>query len=98
MTWVSSALLVIVYEACIKGAIRRASETCTLDRDMPEADAVAYWLGSDRETFVAEEDGEMFGTGWQLYFWFANLWKRGWLSQSRTGCVRFRAPNSLPFC
>jgi hypothetical protein len=29
---------------------------------MTEADALAYWLGEDRETFVAEEDGEIVGT------------------------------------
>lgn len=46
----------------------RAGETYTLDRDMSEADALAYWTGSDRETFVAEEDGEIVGT----YFIRAN--------------------------
>ena len=40
----------------------RAGETYTLPRDMSEADAVAYWCGPDRETFVAEEDGEIVGT------------------------------------
>jgi GNAT superfamily N-acetyltransferase len=35
---------------------------------MTEADALAYWLGSDRETFVAEDDGEIVGT----YFIRAN--------------------------
>ena len=29
---------------------------------MTEADALAYWLGDDRETFVAEENGELIGT------------------------------------
>ena len=29
---------------------------------MTEADALAYWLGDERETFVAEEDGEVIGT------------------------------------
>jgi L-amino acid N-acyltransferase YncA len=48
--------------------IIRAGETYTLDRDMTEADALAYWLASDRETFVAEEDGEIIGT----YFIRAN--------------------------
>jgi L-amino acid N-acyltransferase YncA len=46
----------------------RAGETYALDRDMTEADALAYWLGKDRETFVAEEDGEIVGT----YFIRAN--------------------------
>lgn len=46
----------------------RAGETYTLDRDMSEADALAIWFGSDRETFVAEDDGEVVGT----YFIRAN--------------------------
>ena len=29
---------------------------------MTEADALAYWLSDDRETFVAEENGEVIGT------------------------------------
>lgn len=40
----------------------RAGETYALDRQMTEADALAYWLGADRETFVAEADGEILGT------------------------------------
>ena len=40
----------------------RAGETYALDRDMTEADALAYWLGNDREAFVAEENGEIIGT------------------------------------
>ncbi len=41
----------------------RAGETYTLDRDMSETDALTYWLGPDKETFVAEdESGEILGT------------------------------------
>lgn len=40
----------------------RAGETYALDRHMSEADAIAYWMGNDRETFVADEDGEIVGT------------------------------------
>lgn len=40
----------------------RAGETYTLDPDMSEADALAYWLGPDKETFVAEDDGSIVGT------------------------------------
>lgn len=40
----------------------RAGETYTLDRDLSESDALAYWLGPDRETFVAEENGLILGT------------------------------------
>jgi L-amino acid N-acyltransferase YncA len=46
----------------IIGPAIRAGETYTLDQDMAEADALAYWLGPDRETFVAEENGEIVGT------------------------------------
>ncbi|MCC7250431.1 N-acetyltransferase [Hyphomicrobium sp.] len=40
----------------------RAGETYALARDMTRADALAYWTGPDRETFVAEVDGEIAGT------------------------------------
>jgi ribosomal protein S18 acetylase RimI-like enzyme len=40
----------------------RAGETYTLDQNMSEKDALAYWLGPDKETFVAEEDGVILGT------------------------------------
>jgi L-amino acid N-acyltransferase YncA len=40
----------------------RAGETYALPRDISEADALAYWRGADRETFVAEEDGRILGT------------------------------------
>ena len=40
----------------------RAGETYTLDRDMTSEDALAYWLGPDKETFVAEEERVILGT------------------------------------
>ena len=40
----------------------RAGETYALPSDMSEADAIAYWMGPDRETFVAEQDGVILGT------------------------------------
>jgi len=40
----------------------RAGETYALDRDMSEADALAYWFGADKEAFVAEEGGVILGT------------------------------------
>jgi ribosomal protein S18 acetylase RimI-like enzyme len=46
----------------IIGPIIRAGETYALDPHMPEADALAYWLAADKETFVAEEDGAILGT------------------------------------
>lgn len=46
----------------IIGPTIRAGETYALPRDMSEESALAYWLGTDRETFVAEADGEVLGT------------------------------------
>jgi L-amino acid N-acyltransferase YncA len=40
----------------------RAGETYTLDAGMSGSDALAYWLGPDKETFVAEENGAILGT------------------------------------
>lgn len=40
----------------------RAGDTYTFDRAMPRDAALAYWLGPDRTTFVAEEGGEVLGT------------------------------------
>jgi L-amino acid N-acyltransferase YncA len=45
-----------------------AGETYTLPRDMTQTEAIAYWMGADRETFVALEDGRVLGT----YFLRAN--------------------------
>ena len=46
----------------IIGPTIRGGETYTLDPQMSEADALAYWLGADKEPFVAEEDGSIVGT------------------------------------
>jgi ribosomal protein S18 acetylase RimI-like enzyme len=40
----------------------RAGETYAMPSNLSEADAIAYWMGPDRETFVAEEDGLILGT------------------------------------
>jgi L-amino acid N-acyltransferase YncA len=40
----------------------RAGETYALPRDMTRADAIAYWTGADKETFVAEGEGRIIGT------------------------------------
>lgn len=40
----------------------RAGETYTLDRDMGEAAALAYWMGKGKRSFVAEADGTILGT------------------------------------
>ena len=44
------------------GATIHAGETFALPSDMSEPDALSYWLGSDRETFVAEDEGRIAGT------------------------------------
>ena len=48
--------------------IVRAGETYALPRDMTRTAALDYWYGTDRETFVAEENGAIVGT----YFLRAN--------------------------
>lgn len=40
----------------------RAAETYSLDPSMTEAQARDYWLGTDKETFVAELDRKILGT------------------------------------
>jgi ribosomal protein S18 acetylase RimI-like enzyme len=40
----------------------RAGETYALPREMSKSDALAYWIGADRETFVAQENGAIVGT------------------------------------
>ncbi len=46
----------------IIGPIIRAGETYALDRDMSKDEALVCWMGPDRETFVAEENGVVVGT------------------------------------
>ncbi len=40
----------------------REGKTYALDTNMSESDALMYWTGPDKETFVAEEDGVILGT------------------------------------
>jgi hypothetical protein len=40
----------------------RAGETCPLPREMNKDEALAYWMGTDHEVFVAEEDGDIVGS------------------------------------
>ena len=42
--------------------IIREGTTYTLDPEMSEAEALAYWMGHDKETFVTEQDGVVHGT------------------------------------
>jgi ribosomal protein S18 acetylase RimI-like enzyme len=46
----------------IIGPTIRAGETYSLDSDLSEDAALDYWLGTDKETFVAEAGGEILGT------------------------------------
>lgn len=52
----------------IIGPTIRAGETYTLDRDMTEAAAIAYWFGVGKAVFVAEAGGAIVGT----YYLHAN--------------------------
>ena len=40
----------------------RAGETYAINRQLSEVDALVYWLGGDKETYVALADGEIVGT------------------------------------
>lgn len=40
----------------------REGATYALDPDMSEAEALGYWMGADKEVFVAEEEGVVLGT------------------------------------
>ena len=42
--------------------IIRAGETYALPRDMSKDDGLTYWTGPDRQTFVADQDGQTVGT------------------------------------
>src|SRR5579862_7236555 len=52
----SAAIAAIILPTIREGA------TYSLDRDMSENEALAYWMGPDKETFVAEEEGVIVGT------------------------------------
>jgi ribosomal protein S18 acetylase RimI-like enzyme len=47
---------------CILEPTIRAGETYPLPRDMPRDAALAYWLSTAHEVFVAEENGDVLGT------------------------------------
>jgi len=46
----------------IIGPTIQAGETYALPCDMAKEEALAYWTGPDRKTFVAEEGGKIVGT------------------------------------
>lgn len=46
----------------IIGPVIGAGETYTLPPDLARDEALAYWLGADRETFVAVDNGQVLGT------------------------------------
>ncbi|MEO1324326.1 MAG: GNAT family N-acetyltransferase [Pseudomonadota bacterium] len=52
----SSAILKIILP------VFRTGETYTIDPEISEEAAIAYWMGIDKETFVAVADGEIVGT------------------------------------
>src|SRR5688572_7674468 len=52
----AAAILEIIVPTIREGA------TYALDSHMSEADALSYWTGPDKETFVAEEDDPILGT------------------------------------
>jgi ribosomal protein S18 acetylase RimI-like enzyme len=52
-----SAAIWAIIEPTIRGG-----ETYALPRAMSEAEALAYWMGPDRETFVAGENSRIVGT------------------------------------
>lgn len=46
----------------IIGPTIRAGETYALDRNMSEAEALAYWFGADKAVFVAEAEDKILGS------------------------------------
>lgn len=56
------APFVVAAASAIILPVIREGATYALDADMSEADALASWMGRDKETFVAEEDGAIVGS------------------------------------
>lgn len=52
----TSAILDIV------AAILRAGDTYAIDSNMTDDEIIGYWMGKDKVTLVAEEDGKVVGT------------------------------------
>lgn len=48
--------------AAIIMPVIRAGETYAIERTLSEVDALVYWLGADKETYVAVSDGAIVGT------------------------------------
>lgn len=46
----------------IIGPVIRQGDTYAIDSEISREDALLYWFGSDRETFVAEIGGKVLGT------------------------------------
>ncbi len=46
----------------ILGPVFRAGDTYSIDPDITQADALAYWCGPTHQTFVAEAEGMVLGT------------------------------------
>lgn len=52
----AAAILAVIMPTIREGA------TYAVDPDISEADALAYWIAPEKETFVAEENGAIVGT------------------------------------
>lgn len=46
----------------IVAPILRAGDTYAIDPNLTDDDVIAYWMGKDKVTLVAEEDGKIVGT------------------------------------
>jgi ribosomal protein S18 acetylase RimI-like enzyme len=46
----------------IVAPILRAGDTYAIDTNLTDDDVIAYWMGKDKVTLVAEEDGKIVGT------------------------------------
>lgn len=67
--------------------IIRAGETYALDPNLSRAEALAYWMGADKEVFVAEQAGAILGT----YYMRSNQAGGG---QHVCNCGYVTAPNA----
>lgn len=59
--------------AAIIMPVIREGATYSLDPNLSQSDALTYWMGPDKETFVADDFGEIVGT----YYMRANQEGRG---------------------
>ena len=48
----------------IMKAVIATGDTYVLDPETPEDEMIAYWFAPEKHIYVADEDGEIFGTYW----------------------------------